>query len=102
MLEPKIIILVEQAPLFPLGDVVITTGAKELLDRLSLDPATFIARHVTGDWGELCQADQHENKRAVKNGSRVFSSYTLPENSKIWIITEGDRSYTTILLPEEY
>jgi hypothetical protein len=102
MPKPEVIILVEQAPLFALGDAVITAGAKELLDRLSIDPAIFIARHVTGDWGELCEEDQQENERAVKKSGRVFSSYALPDNTKIWVITESDRSYTTILLPDEY
>lgn len=102
MSEPEIIILVEQAPLFALGGMVITAGAKELLETLSIDPAFFIARHVTGDWGELCKEDQQENERAVKKSGRVFSSYALPDNTKIWVITEWDRSYTTILLPDEY
>jgi hypothetical protein len=102
MLKPEVIIFVEQAPLFELGGVVVTAGAQELLERLSIDPAIFIARHVTGDWGELCEDDKKENERAVKKNGRVFSSYTLPNNHKVWVITEWDRSYTTILLPEEY
>jgi hypothetical protein len=102
MLKPEVIIFVEQAPLFELGGVVVTAGAEELLATLNLEPAILIARHVTGDWGELCKEDQQENERAVKKSGRVFSSYALPDNHKVWVITEWDRSYTTILLPEEY
>lgn len=102
MSEPVVVIFVEKAPLFALGGVVVTAGAEELLATLSLEPAILIARHVTGDWGELCKEDQQENERAVKKSGRVFSSYELPDNHKVWVITECDRSYTTVLLPDEY
>jgi hypothetical protein len=61
----------------------------------------YLARHATGDWGELCAFDRQQNAVALCTGQRVLSSYPVGEG-KIWIITEADRSVTTILLPEEY
>ena len=60
-----------------------------------------IERHARGDWGDVCKEDWEENELSLKQGFRLFSSYTNGK-SKIWIITEADRSYTTILFPEEY
>ena len=88
--------------LFPLGQVVATPGALELLSRLSLSPMTFIERHVSGDGGCLCPEDVLQNRRAVKYGSRVFSSYEIAGGERLWCITEADRSVTTFLLPSEY
>jgi hypothetical protein len=102
MSETQVVIFVEQPPLFDLGEVVVTAGVEELLATLCLEPAMFIARHVTGDWGDLCEQDQETNQDAVEQGGRVFSSYNLPDNHKVWVITEWDRSYTTVLLPSEY
>ena len=99
----EFIVLIEQEPLFELGEVVLTDGAIETLKALNVDPAILLIRHVTGDYGDLCKDDLQENKKAVKNGGRVFSSYQLPpNNTKLWIITESDRSVTTLLLPDEY
>ena len=88
--------------LFPLGQIVATPGAIELLSRYSLSPMTFIERHVSGDGGCLCPEDVLENQRAVKNGSRVFSSYEIAGGERLWCITEAARSVTTLLLPSEY
>ena len=88
--------------LFPLGQIVATPGALELLSRHSLSPMTFIERHVSGDGGCLCPEDVLENQRAVKNGGRVFSSYEIPGGERLWCITEWDRSVTTLLMPSEY
>jgi hypothetical protein len=87
---------------FPLGQVVSTPGALDALARSSQDAWEFIGRHVTGDWGELDEHDRHENELSVQKGFRVLSAYHLADGTKIWIITEADRSATTILLPEEY
>ena len=57
---------------------------------------------MTGDWGELPEEDIAENERSVEQGLRVFSAYWLQTGTKIWVITEWDRSATTILLPDEY
>ena len=88
--------------LFPLGQIMATPGAIELLSRHSLSPMTFIERHVSGDGGCLCPEDVLENQRAVKYGYRVFSSYEIAGDERLWCITEADRSVTTLLLPSEY
>jgi hypothetical protein len=87
---------------FPLGHIVATPGALGALERAGENPATFVKRHVTGDWGELDQDDQRENEISVVQGFRLLSAYTLSNGTKIWIITEADRSATTLLLPSEY
>jgi hypothetical protein len=88
------------APL-PLGKVVATPGALKLLSEMGKDPFGYIARHAAGDWGELCAFDRRQNEIALRDGYRVLSSYEVPAG-RVWIITEADRSITTILLPEEY
>ncbi len=85
----------------PLGKVVATPGALKLLSEAGEDPLRFLARHASGDWGELCEFDRRQNQIALREGLRVFSSYDTPAG-EVWIITEADRSVTTILLPEEY
>jgi hypothetical protein len=88
------------APL-PLGRVVATPGALKLLMEIGEDPFAYLARHATGDWGDLCAFDRRQNEIALRDGYRVLSSYEVPAG-RLWIITEADRSVTTILLPEEY
>ena len=88
------------APL-PLGRVVATPGALQLLHETGQDPFDYVSRHASGDWGELGTHDRKENERSLKHGWRVLSSYPVGEK-KVWIITEADRSVTTLLLPEEY
>lgn len=89
--------------LFSLGRVVATPGALKELETLGVTPLSLLDRHIAGDWSDMEKEDQRANKQALKEGSRVFSSYKLPPDStKIWVITEADRSITTILLPEEY
>ena len=85
---------------FPSGRVVITPGALDTLSEASVHLA--LSRHLSGDWGELDRADTQANERALIEGSRLFSSYRDSAGVKFWIITEADRSATTILLPEEY
>jgi hypothetical protein len=89
-----------RAPL-PLGRVVVTPGALKLLSEIGEDPFDYLARHTTGDWGELCAFDRCQNEIALREGLRVFSSYPVGREC-VWVITEADRSMTTILLPEEY
>jgi hypothetical protein len=89
-----------RAPL-PLGRIVTTPGALKLLSDIEEDPFGYIARHAAGDWGELCTFDRHQNEIALRDGYRVLSSYETTAG-RVWIITEADRSVTTILLPEEY
>lgn len=86
--------------LFSHGHVVATQGFNALCG----DPRVamkFLARHLSGDWGEVDSEDKQANDDAVKCGSRILSAYTL-NDTKFWIITEWDRSVTTFLLPEEY
>jgi hypothetical protein len=85
----------------PLGKVVATPGAIKLLAEAGEDAFDYLAHHATGDWGELCAFDRRQNEVALRHGFRVLSSYPVGEG-RVWIITEADRSVTTILLPEEY
>ena len=87
---------------FPLGRVVATPGALRALEQAEQLPAEFLDRHVNGDWGDVPEADQQENELSVERGLRILSAYTTSAGEKIWILTEADRSATTILLPEEY
>jgi hypothetical protein len=85
----------------PLGRVLDTSGPLKLLTEARAHPFDLLALHATGDWGELCAFDRRQNQIALREGLRVLSSYDVPAG-KVWIITEADRSVTTILLPEEY
>jgi hypothetical protein len=85
----------------PLGRVVATPGALKLLMESRAHPYDLLARHAAGDWGDLCAFDRRQNEIALREGLRVLSSYDVPAG-RVWIITEADRSVTTILLPEEY
>ena len=89
-----------RAPL-PLGRVVATPGALNLLRKCGGHTFDYLVRHASGDWGELCAFDRRQNEIALRDGYRVLSSYEVP-TGRVWIITEVDRSVTTILLPEEY
>lgn len=87
-------------PWFPLGQVVATPG---LLSKVNQDEvAVALSRHEHGDWGDLESDDCHINNMALRQGGRIFSAYTSRVGTKFWIITEADRSVTTILLPSEY
>lgn len=86
-------------PLFPHGRLLATQIIMERFEAPQLIVA--LNRHLKGDWGDLDDEDKAANDRALEDGTRLFSSYNLP-GGKIWIITEADRSATTILLPEEY
>jgi hypothetical protein len=92
----------EPEPLFDLGQVVATPGAIAALQEAQQDPAGLLLRHVTGDWGSLDDEDVEENNLSVEKGFRILSSYELETGVKVWVITEGDRSATTFLLPSEY
>lgn len=89
---------------FALGKLLMTANAQHHLDHQALPPQQLIHqwlnRHQHGDWGNLCAEDAALNNDALTYGGRLFSVYDLPEQS-IWIITEADRSATTILLPED-
>ncbi|MFH5803209.1 hypothetical protein [Alienimonas sp. DA493] len=90
-------------PLFPLGQTVATPAALGLLQDHGRTPIEFLTRHRSGDWGDLCAEDRTTNEQALADGCRILSAYNLGDgNSKVWIITEADRSCTTVLLPDEY
>jgi hypothetical protein len=95
-------------PSFELGQIVATPGALEATT--DAQRLLYLARHSIGDWGHVCSEDRNANDRAVHNGGRILSAYPInPEkpckgfgDNTLWIITEGDRSVTTFLLPDEY
>jgi hypothetical protein len=90
-------------PLFSAGRIVATPGALALLEQANKLPLEFLSRHLRGDWGDdLCQEDKTENELSLKYGFRLLSSYRVTDTEKIWIITEADRSVTTLLSPAEY
>lgn len=82
------------------GQAVITANAQKVLPREEVLQA--ISRHLQGDWGDCDPADADENERALQDGDRLFSVYHTSTGTKFWIITEADRSATTVLLPEDY
>jgi hypothetical protein len=87
---------------FPLGQTYITPGAEDALITAGQTAIEFLRRHVSGDWSELSQQDAAENELSLREGFRVLSSYQTVAGAKLWIITEADRSSTTVLLPSEY
>ena len=97
---PRLATPVVAGPKFPLGQVCNTPGAVALIPPDKLCAA--IRRHVTGDWGTLDAHDLAENERALRHGGRLFSAYVASNGQKFYIITEWDRTVTTLLLPDEY
>jgi hypothetical protein len=94
--------ILARVPLFSLGMVVGTQGAVAALEAAGQSPQEFLDRHVRGDWGDVPEADKHENDFSLQHGFRILSSYTTRTGERIWVLTEADRSATTILLPDEY
>ncbi|TAM01133.1 MAG: hypothetical protein EPN70_20395 [Paraburkholderia sp.] len=88
-------------PFFPLGRVVATRGVALHLERHGIDAVSYLRMHAWGDWGAIPPEDAEANRQAVAHGGRILSSYSIA-NERVWIITEADRSVTTLLLPEEY
>ena len=89
-------------PKFSLGKLVATPGALDALAEAGQSPMEFVSRHLQGDWGECCEEDRQTNEDALQNGERLFSVYRTAKGVKVWVITETDRSVTTMLLPSEY
>ena len=101
---------------FPLGQIMATPGALELLQETGFSAAALISRHVHGDWGDLCEEDRTENEFAVTRRLRILSCYRLVDAARLaatptekrsslptlWIISEADRSVTTLLRPSDY
>jgi hypothetical protein len=89
-------------PLFNLGDVVATPAALNAMQSCDVSPAQLLQLHVSGNWGSVDPEDAKANDAAVHNGERILSSYRIGEYTRVWVITEWNRSVTTILLPSEY
>ena len=89
-------------PLFPPRQIVTMPGSLALLQKANKSALELLSRHLRGDWGDLCQEDKTQNELSLKYGFRLMSSYPVTPTEKLWIITEADRSVTTLLLPEEY
>jgi hypothetical protein len=93
---------------FDLGPIVATPGALEALQRNHMTGLELLARHCRGDWGELCDEDKQANADALQTGARIMSVYTLPDGTKMWLITDAEiddqrhRQASTFLLPDEY
>lgn len=87
---------------FPLGQVVATAGALDAIEDAGQNPLNFLSRHCAGDWGEVVEEDRQANEEALETGNRLMSTYDTAKNVRIWVITEWDRSVTTILLPGDY
>lgn len=89
-------------PLFPLGHIVATPGALAALATGGDSAHELIMRHACGDFGTVCPEDWKANEDAIAQDARVFSAYLLRDSTKVWVITEADRSATTLLLPDDY
>ena len=93
---------------FDLGPVVGTPGALQALAACGVDPLHYLSRHARGNWGDLCEEDKQANEAALHTGARLMSAYTLPDGTKLWVITDAEiddnhhRQATTLLLPDEY
>ena len=88
--------------LFPTGQIVATPGALRLMEQYQVSPISLLTRHSQGDWGSVGPEDAALNNRAINQGNRILSSYFVYEDHRVWIISEWDRSITTLLLPCEY
>jgi len=91
-----------QSRVLRLGQLVATPGAIMAMTAAGNDPAEFISRHRNGDWGDVPAEDWQANNDALLTANRVLSAYLLKDGTRVWVITEADRSATTILLPDEY
>lgn len=85
-----------------LGQIVATPGSLSVIEEAGQIPPEFVLRHKHGDWGDLDPEDRRVNEEALRRGQRLLSAYHTRLDEKLWIITEWDRSVTTLLLPEEY
>ena len=90
----------EKAKQFPTGRLLCTPGAMDHVGVEEMMAAYY--RHREGDWGDVCPGDWRSNDQAIRSGMRILSAYHTSTGQKFWIITEADRSATTILLPEDY
>jgi hypothetical protein len=101
-LDQPVISATQAEPLFDLGFIVITPGAQRAIAASGSRATPYLMRHASGDWSEMDEVDRKQNSFAVEKALRVFSAYTLGSGKKLWIVTEWDRSVTTLLMPAEY
>jgi hypothetical protein len=94
-----VVVIALARPKFPLGQVVITANAHATLDAADVEQG--LSRHARGDWGDVCTGDRKENELSLKEGFRLMSVYRSGDK-RFWVITEADRSVTTVLMPEDY
>lgn len=87
---------------FNFGQVVATATLAEYCEKHNYSTLPYLIRHGNGDWGDVCKEDWKSNDDALKTGERLLSAYKLPDGKRIWIITEWNRSVTTLLFPEDY
>ena len=87
---------------FPLGQTLATPGALEALQKSGQSPTEFLQRHARCDWGDVCAQDHNANEDALVHGARLFSVYHTSAGDRLWLITEADRSASTLLTPSEY
>lgn len=103
---PNNIALTVKKKRFEPGPLVITSGAKDACNAQGADPLELLARHIEGDWGQVCQEDAEQNERWADSGGMIMSEFKLPNEEKIWVISDPfngvERTATTLLLPEEY
>ncbi len=113
--KPRVVIITNSA-LFAVGQLAATPGALALLEHHGISVAALVNRHIHGSWGDICADDAEQNEAAIELGNRVMSVYRLVDAQRlaatpfakrndlptVWVITEADRSVTTLLLPSEY
>lgn len=93
----------QSAPLFPMGQIVATPAVADHFAAHGVSPLEYLGRHVRGDWGDVPPEDAAANVASIERGTRILSSYKVASDSEsVWIITEADRSSTTLLFPSEY
>lgn len=89
-------------PLFALGQFLATPGAIRECGEQHVDIYALLMRHLSGDWGDVCAEDAKANAMSIYQETRILSAYSLPKGGKVWLLTEADRSATTLMLPEDY
>ena len=94
--------LAGRTPKFDPGQVLATPGAIVAIEFARASAVELLRRHLSGDWGDLSEADKHLNDEALTTGGRILSAYTLADGETVWIISEADRSATILLTPDEY
>jgi hypothetical protein len=87
--------------MFPFGQIVMTPGAIEALEQVNVSAQSILQRHILGDWGDVTDSDKRANELAVEMGGTILSAYKLPRGIEVWVLTEPDRTATTVLLPNE-